>query len=260
MLRFHAIGQWQPGQVSLRWVPSTHQLSPEVSRLVDREWAAARQRLGERLFDGPVCRLESFGATPQKLELQISRSSYRLFLGTNLYHPELADTLGWPALANAIGVSTALVSADGLLILGRRNDSVAYYPNRVHPFAGALEARDPLDLFDEARRELHEELSLKATELADLCCLGLVEDALLRQPELIVMVRTSLSAAQLAAQVDRAEHHAAWPITADCEAAEWALTQTRLLSPVALTTVLLWGQQTFGQPWFERAAEPLLAR
>ena len=44
-------------------------------------------------------------------------------------------------LANPVGVSPALLSADNFLIMGRRNASVAYYPNRIHPFAGALEPR-----------------------------------------------------------------------------------------------------------------------
>jgi hypothetical protein len=48
-------------------------------------------------------------------------------------------------------VSPALLTADGFLMMGRRNASVAYYPNRVHPFAGALDPGDA-DMFAAVRR------------------------------------------------------------------------------------------------------------
>ena len=103
----------------------------------------------------------------------------------------LAEEFGDKVLANPIGVSTALETADGFLLMGRRNDSVAYYPNRVHPFAGALEPRDDLDVFDDVRRELHEELAMTPDSIADIACIGVAEDNNIRHPELIFHVQKS---------------------------------------------------------------------
>ena len=59
-----------------------------------------------------------------------------------------------------LGISVALISRDQRLVMGRRNERVAYYPGRIHPFAGALEPADELDIFAAVRRELQEELGL----------------------------------------------------------------------------------------------------
>ena len=44
----------------------------------------------------------------------------------------------------------SLLTRDGWLLYGRRNATVAYYPNRVHPFAGTLEPGDLADVFGAA--------------------------------------------------------------------------------------------------------------
>src|SRR5207248_1244381 len=100
---------------------------PEVERVIDWTWARVAARPGVNLFDGPMCRLESWRAAPDRLELVLSGTSYKPFLGTNLYHPDLADRYGREVLANPVGVSPALQTADGWLMMGRRNTSVAYY-------------------------------------------------------------------------------------------------------------------------------------
>src|SRR5205823_2713337 len=114
----------------------------------------------------------------------------------------LADELGKDVLANPVGLSTTLQTVDGWLLLGRRNDSVAYYPNRVHPFAGALEPHDELDIFDEMRRELREELDFGPNDILDMRCIGLVEDRELRQPELIFTTESTAGRSQIESRLD----------------------------------------------------------
>src|SRR3954447_18914183 len=139
MHTIRATGQWQPGDLRVTWAQSTRRKMPEVERQIDDAWAEAKARIGDKLFDGPMCRLENWSASQDHLDLQLSRTSYREFLGTNLTNAAIADEYGPEVLANPVGLSSALESSDGWLLLGRRNQWVAYYPNRVHPFAGALE-------------------------------------------------------------------------------------------------------------------------
>ncbi len=155
--------------------------------------------------------------------LQLSQTSYRIFVGTNLYHPELADRFGPEVMANPVGVSTGLQTADGKLFFGVRNVSVAYYPRRTHPFAGSLEPRDNCEIFSAARRELREELALADSDLGSLKLLGLVEDRLIRHPELIFSATTRLAERQLIAQMDQAEHHDTVAIPAGRAGVESAL-------------------------------------
>src|SRR5436305_6078976 len=148
MLNFHAVGDLVRDQVHPAQVNGMRRIVPEVEQLIDEAWRQATSQPGVNLFDGPMCRLESWSASTERLRLALSETSYKIFLGTNLHHPELADRYGREILANPVGVSPALQTADGWLMMGRRNGSVASYPNRIHPFAGAVEPRDALNVFD----------------------------------------------------------------------------------------------------------------
>jgi hypothetical protein len=198
-----------------------------------------------------MCRLESYATRDKDLSLTFSRTSYRIFVGTNLSHPELADRCGVQSLANPVGVSTALLSSDGFMVMGRRNRSVAYYPQRIHPFAGALEPREPLDVFDEVRRELCEELSFTPADIADMQCAGLVEDVSLRQPELIFITRSTQTLRQIESRVDKKEHDASWSIPATLPEIDATLQQASELTPVAVAALLIWGRMEFGEAWFK---------
>ena len=240
MLTYRATGNWPDGSIRVTWVESSRPIIAEVENAIERAWSDARARNPNmQLFDGPMCRLESFEATGDALSLRLSRTSYKVFFGTNMSNPDLANAYGANVLANPVGLSAALVSADNDLIFGRRNATVAYYPNRVHPFAGTLEPHEPLDVFDDVRRELHEELALSREEILDVRCIGLVEDNALRQPELIFAARTQRSRAQLEAGVDAKEHGGAWSIPATRADIERVLQNPAELTPVAIATMTL---------------------
>ena len=256
ILRFHAAGDWAPEQVHATRAPAPpwHPRA-EVAALVESAWAEAMSRPGVHLFDGPMCRLESWSAAPDRLGLALSETTYKQFLGTNLTHPDLADRYGREVLANPVGVSPALLTADGFLMMGRRNASVAYYPNRIHPFAGALDPADA-DPFAAVRRELNEELGLTAPDVPDIRCTGIAEDLSIRQPELIFLARTTRTRARIEAALDRTEHYGSWAVAADERsiraALEWGHAD-RGFTPVAVASLLLWGRAAFGSDWFQNA-------
>ena len=249
MLTFHAIGDWRPDQVRVSFTQSTRKILPQIERLIDEAWEQVLRRPGVKLFDGPMCRMESWDASPQELSIVLSPTSYKPFLGTNLSHPQLAEQYGREVMANPVGVSPALHTSDDYLLLGRRNASVAYYPNRTHPFAGALEPRDKGDIFAAVRRELSEELSMSDADISEIHCTGIAEDMALRQPELIFRVRTKLSRAQVEAQVHAEEHGDSMAVAAQLEAVLRVLGDPAL-TPVAAASLLLWGRIRFGARWF----------
>jgi len=250
LLKFHATGDWRPEQVRVSWASGTRRTVPEVERAIDKAWSAVLNKPGVKLFDGPMCRLESWEASADSLQLQLSLTSYKPFLGTNLSHPEFAERFGRDVMANPVGVSPALHTADNFLLLGRRNDSVAYYPRRTHPFAGALEPKDGGDLFAAVRRELHEELALAASDIAEIRCTGVAEDTGLRQPELIFRVRSTLTRVQIESQVHDEEHGDSVAVPAEPDEVARVIRDPEL-TPVAVASVLLWGRIMFGNEWFQ---------
>ena len=251
MLKFHAIGDWTPDQVRTSWVTSTRRIVPDVEQGIEQAWSQVLRRPGVKLFDGPMCRMESWEASPDALRLVLSLTSYKPFLGTNLSHPEFAEQFGRDVMANPIGVSPALQTADNFLLLGRRNESVAYYPGRTHPFAGALEPRDGGNLFGAVHRELREELSLREQDIAEIRCTGIAEDVALRQPELLFRVLSTLSREQIESQVHDEEHGDSVAIPATADAIGEAV-KNPALTPVAVASLLLWGRNAFGADWFAK--------
>lgn len=251
VVQFRCVGDWLPEAVTCRWVSSSFDPPADVLEHIELAWKEAQNQRGVLLFDGPMCRLESFEADAGRLELVVSRTSYKAFVGTNLRHPEIADKYGAGCLANALGISCALVSADDYLLLGRRNARVAYYPGRIHPFAGAMEPGERLDIFVEARRELSEELRFSAGDIGEMRCMGLVEDKALRQPEIICLVRSKLSRAEIEAKVEAAEHEGVFAVRLGADELRDALQSTPLLTPVGRAAIVLCGRRLFGDGEFD---------
>ena len=195
-----------PGQVVCSWVESGRVLVPEVERAIELAWATQSARPGVTLFDGPIARCEGFFVRGDQLHLELSPTSYRVAVGTHFCNPHFRESIGPQVMANSIGVSTGLICADGHLVMGVRTQTVAYYPGRVHPFAGSLEVRQPLDVFEDARRELAEEVNLEPGQIDRLRCVGIAQDQALLHPELIFLATTPLTFARLARQLDGEEH------------------------------------------------------
>jgi hypothetical protein len=137
-------------------------------------------------------------------------------------------------MANPLGLSAALVSRDGFLLLGKRNSKVAYYPNRIHAFAGS--ATDA-DLFAEMRRELNEELGMTDADITEIRCIGLAEDISIGQPELIFSVVTQKTRREIEASLDKSEHVAV--VEACGDQSQW--------TPIAQATVSLWEAHRAGK-------------
>jgi hypothetical protein len=243
-----ATGDWGPAQVTAQWVPSTRTIHTEVEHAIEAAWSLASSRKGIHLFDGPMCRLEHWTATPDRLDLSLSPTSYKSFLGTNLHNAHLADQFGAEVLANPVGLSTILHSADGWLLLGRRSSTVAYYPDRIHPFAGALEPAETVDVFAEVRRELREELSMGPDEIEEIRCIGLVEDRSLHQPELIFHTRSPLTRGQIESNLDQAEHRSVFAVAADRHDVRRVVNDPTL-TPVAAAALTIWMTKESDRSW-----------
>jgi 8-oxo-dGTP pyrophosphatase MutT (NUDIX family) len=253
ILRIHVTGDWPEGAVGVERVESTWRAPAEVEEQIERAWREATARPGVHLFDGRMCRLESWDATAGRLRLSLSETTYKRFLGTNLTRPHLADRYGRGVLANPVGVSPALLTADGFLMMGRRNASVAYYPERVHPFAGALDPGDGSP-FEAVRRELREELSFGDADVVEVRCTGIAEDLSIRQPELILLVRSGRRRAEVEGALDGTEHRGSWHLVGTEEAVGAVLREPggEAFTPVALASLLLYGRVAFGEGFFSR--------
>jgi 8-oxo-dGTP pyrophosphatase MutT (NUDIX family) len=251
LLRIRALGPWDAARVKCVRGESSFAPPATVRAEIEQVWAVMGQRPGVHLFDGGLCRVESFSASAGELSMVLSETSYKSFAGTNMHNPQFARQYGESAMANPLGMSVALISADEFLVMGRRNERVAYYPGRIHPFAGALEPEDGLDIFGAVRRELNEELALSAEETGEAKCLGMAEDRGLAHPELICYARVEKTLPELRQRMDQVEHDAMVAIEVRPEVFERELSSAKLYTPIALATILLCGRERFGNDWFD---------
>jgi 8-oxo-dGTP pyrophosphatase MutT (NUDIX family) len=253
LLSIWITGSWSRGAVHITRAPSTRRIVSEVEAIIESTWQKGKARLGDHLFDGPMCRMEHWRKTGDSLELSLSETSYRIFYGTNLMNAGALSQYGREVMANPVGVSTALQTSDGYLLFGRRNARVAYHPNRVHPFAGTLEPRDGEDVFSAVERELHEELKITAVEIESIRCIGIVEDDVIKHPELIFHASVRLTREQVESQLQRDEHGGSVAIQNLRGAIGNALADEQF-TPVAMGTLLLFGREGFGDDWLKRCA------
>jgi 8-oxo-dGTP pyrophosphatase MutT (NUDIX family) len=258
MLTVLAAGDWRQDQVHVRRSGERRRVVPEIERLIDRAWTDMLARPGVKLFDGPMTRFTSFTAEPDRLDLVLGQTSYKPFVGTNMAHSELAAIYGTDVMANPVGVSPLVLTADRYILMGRRHATLAYYPGRIHPFAGSMEPRDGHP-FDALHRELEEELSLRRPDIAEARVTGIVCDHALQQSELIFRVFVRQTRDQMIAQVDKDEHHDTWFVPATADDIADALHSEHQLTPVACAAMLLWGRLQFGDDWFRTNYERLEA-
>jgi hypothetical protein len=250
-LKFPIIGVFRPGQVRLTWTASTRKIVPQIEATIESRWNRALQRPGIHLFDGPMARLEAVQVRDGILHLSLSHTSYRIFVGTNLTTTPREGSADPDTFANPVGLSTLLISEDGYLVLGRRNGKVAYYPLHVHPFAGCLEPAESVDVFDEVRRELHEELSFIPADIAEITCIGIAEDQMLLQPELIFATRSTRRLREIEASLKPEEHHGIFTAHATQAGIESAIAAAEQFTPIAIASLLLWGRLQLGESWFD---------
>lgn len=209
-------GSFTPGQVRILWRDESRPPHPEMDALIEREWAHHVERVTVRggvLYNGPLLRYLRHRVEGGLLTLEAGPTDYANFFCTNYLHPEWGERFGQGHFSNPIGVSGTVITADGWLLQGLRNDRVASHAGCIHTFGGALDLNDRdsqggFDAFGSIRRELREELGLTEAKIEELVCLGLIRDAQLRQPELVFDVRVRLSRDEVASRIqpDDPEH------------------------------------------------------
>jgi len=258
------VGTFTRPEVNVCWSDQKRQCNDELGRLIDQAWEVAlwQARKADRtLFNGPLCRLISYAVTQGRFDLTLGPVTYKEFVGTNQTQAYVRYVHGPDVLADPLGVSAAITTADGFLLLGRRSARVAQYPERLHPVGGTVEPvegdRVP-DPFQSMLNEFVEETAIGLDSVRDITLLGLVRDKNTVQPELIFDLSVNVDAAAVrqgaATAVDAEEHTEIVPVRAHPAAVVTFLQQNfSELTPVGLATLLLHGQQHWGSGWFAAA-------
>jgi hypothetical protein len=259
------VGCFSRGDLDVDWSDEQRPSNEQVDRLIDETWRnelAEAQKIERELFDGPLCRLIDWRADQGRLGLTLGPVGYREFFGTNATQAHIRYLHGPEVLADAVGVSAAVTTADGFILLGQRSPQVTQYTGRLHPVGGGLmpspDADAPPDPFATILSELTEEVAIDAQSLTELVCIGLVRDKHTVQPELIFDATVDTDVVTLLQEASHAadahEHTAFVPVRNHPAAVVTFIEQHfSQLTPVALATLLLHGQRHWGSGWFAGA-------
>jgi len=258
-----AAGSWRPDQVEGLWEErATRRTNPRIEVEIANAWARSQDdasAAGATLYDGAVCRLLRFEASPDLLRVVFGPTSYRAFLGTNrnlaalralVPEDELADHLASP-----VAVGAAILCADGALIVGRRSAMTATHSGFWHVPAGHPEARHVadgrVDLFAAMRDELREEVGIGPARLRSLRCLGVAMQAPLRKPEICFAAELDTPSAEIVDGPTGAEHDAFRAVPGDPEGlARFLVAEAPGIVPAAKACFTLFGREAHGEAWF----------
>lgn len=258
-------GRFSPDAVRVEWTDTPRKTNPTIEDLIEETWRAKlveSKSTGQVLFNGEMARLVGSSVDGETLRLILGPTNYRDFLGTNLFNGHLLETFGEDCFANALGTSATVVTSDGLLLFGRRNQKVAFHGGYLHTFGGTVEPPDrtedgSCDVFAAIRRELCEELKLTDDQIVDVVCVGLVRDHQIHQPELLFDVQVSASGSELRSLFDGAtdeEHVAIESCHDEPESIVPFINSADRITPVAIASLLLHGRVCWGYSWYEQTA------
>jgi hypothetical protein len=253
-----ATGDWGPGAVEARAVESSRPVVPEVEAAIERAWSRTLRVRACTCSTGRCAGSNGrrFRRAPRAAACALSSpDELQVFLGTNLTTPNFADRYG-PEVSRIPSASAPRWRRRTVSSSWAGADStVAYYPDRVHPFAGALEPADAGDVF--AARDgasFEEELSLGGDDVADLRL-----RRTRRGPD-ASPARADLSWPDAARRARRSRRSSTPSSTAargrsarrgrdSCGAIR------QRAHPVAVASLLLWGRAKFGAEWFTSVAQ-----
>jgi len=265
-------GQFAPGQLQVRWRDETRPPRAELDALVAKVWreqTEASRQAGRLLYNGFMVRYLRHQVKDGILSIDGGSTDFANFLATNLLNWPRGEELGWEWFSNPIGSSALPITADGQLLLGRRNQRVAFHAGYVHVIGGGLEAADrrpdgTVDAFAAARRELLEELILAPEEIGEVVCLGMIRDPTIQQPELVFEAALHLTwdevAERLKTDDPHQEHACLLACPDEADAIVPFIRSNPPVTPVAIGLLCLHGRLRFGQAWYERAITNLPAQ
>jgi len=260
-----AVGPIAPDRLSQTWTDRPRPTTAAIEERIARTWetqTALAQVDGRRLYNGDLVRLVAARVTDSALHLELGPTCYRDFVGTNLYAASLTREHGAEFLGDALGISATVITSDGLLAYGRRNQTVAFHGGYLHTFGGLIERSDVradgvCDVVGAMMRELEEELGLIGNEVRNLAITGLVRDRAILQPELLFDVTIGLSRSDLVARFERIvegqEHERIEFVADEPEAIVPFLSRSAPVAPVAAAAMLLHGKINWGDAWYEQA-------
>ena len=249
-------GRFRPDDVLCRFDPAATVTLTDAQRVEVWRSADALRQEGRVITAEPLYRLVSYAVTDVSLVLRVGLTNYEEYIGTNGCHREWREQSGANAMSDALALSAATETADGMLAIERRSRKVAERAGFYHVKPSG-HPQPPESFTQGVLTELEEELGVRREEVAELVCTGLVRDAVSYKPELTYVLRIRADAADVQSRwkADAWESDEISFIPASPDAlADWLTRHVHDTVPAGHAALLLYGRERFGAAWYERVA------
>jgi hypothetical protein len=154
-------------------------------------------------FDGALLRMADHRIEPDRLTIQAQATSFSAYVITR--HPGFADEHPQAERADPLGLTALVVTADQHVIVTKRSLTAEQNPGALYFVGGYAEpaAGETVDLFEEAAREIAEEIAVTDLLRSDSFAIGLAYDPVFCHPELFLLAPSRAIAADI---LDGARH------------------------------------------------------
>lgn len=188
--------------VQVHWNPMRRQLPEALSAQIAANWQEELAVQNRFLYNGVLCRLNSFHRNQNTLTLELGLTDYSELLHSNRYCQDIIATYGPELLSAALGISAVVVTADDRLVFMHRSQVVSEYPDTLDVFGGHIERFDAAteffpNPFAAIALELQEELNLTPDDIKSQTCLGLLRASKTWKPEMAFYTPIHLSQNEL---------------------------------------------------------------
>lgn len=262
MLEFEVLmhGRYHPGQILIDYNQERRiAATPATREWIDRNWQQklhAAQQKGTLLYDAPLFRFASARAQLEgTLQLLLGDTSYKEYVATRM--SEFTMHHAREELSNVLSVCSVVETSDDYMLLDKR-EGVDTYTGRYHVIGGFIEripdrnVHGRPDPFAAMLREIREETGVRATDVSEQICLGIVYDLTLPHAELCFLTCLHISLATVmherTPEDQEIRHLQSLQIT-DTRLRDFIIQHHGNISPSGEANMLLYGAHKFGSSW-----------
>lgn len=148
-------------------------------------------------FDGQLLRMAEHRIEDNRLTITAQSTCFSAYVATR--HAGFAEEHPQAERADPLGLTVVLVTADQQVIVTRRSLTAEQNPGALYLIGGYAEPAkgEEIDLFDEAARELAEEVAVTDIARSSAFAIGLAYDPVYCHPELFLMASSRSTAAEI---------------------------------------------------------------
>jgi len=178
----------------------------ELSEIIEAERKSGWDRFLARhpaAFDGRLLRMAAYGIENGRLTITANSTCFSAYVVTR--HAGFAEEHPQAERADPLGLTVVLITADQQVIVTKRSLTAEQNPGALYLVGGYAEpaAGEETDLFEEAARELAEEIAVTDLDRSESFAIGLAYDPVFCHPELFLLTESRSSAAEI---LDGAHH------------------------------------------------------